>query len=217
MRHEAGSASEQTRARLLEAAREAFSQHGFQGATVREICRRAEANVAAVNYHFGSKDGLLAEALNFAPLAAMQLANIEAGGTPEARLRLFIRDFMLMLLDETNGSLPCRIMARELADPTPALDKIVREAIAPLHEFLGGLLREIIDAGAGGEKVGKAELRHCMHSILGQCLYYRHSSPVLQRLHPGLRYDHAEIEALAAHIADFSLAGIGHVSGQAGV
>lgn len=209
MTHEAGTASEQTRARLLAAAREVFSQHGFQGATVREICCRAEANVAAVNYHFGSKDGLFAEALNFAPLAAMQRANVEAGGSPEMRLRLFIRDFMLMLLDETHGSLPCRIMARELADPTPALDKIVREAIAPLHEFLGKLLREI-----AGEQIGEVELRHCMHSILGQCLYYRHSHPVLQRLHPKLRYGHKEIEAIAAHIADFSLAGIRHISGK---
>lgn len=208
---EARTASEQTRARLLDAAREAFSQHGFQGATVREICRRAEANVAAVNYHFGSKDGLLVEALNFAPLKAMQLANAKADACPEARLRLFIRDFMLMLLDETNGSLPCRIMARELADPTPALDKIVREAIAPLHEFLGKLVREI-----AGDGVAEAELRRCLHSILGQCLYYRHSHPVLQRLHPRLRYSLEEIEAIAGHIAEFSLAGIGHISGKTG-
>ena len=207
MMHEAGTATEQTRERLLNAAREAFSQHGFQGATVREICRRAEANVAAVNYHFGSKDGLFAEALNFAPLKAMQLANVKADEDPEVRLRLFIRDFMLMLLDETNGSLPCRIMARELADPTPALDKIVREAIAPLHEFLGKLLREI-----AGEKTGEAELRRCVYSILGQCLYYRHSHPVLQRLHPRLRYDQKEIAAIALHIADFSLAGINAIS-----
>ncbi|HEU0283233.1 MAG TPA: CerR family C-terminal domain-containing protein [Gallionella sp.] len=203
MMHEAKTATEQTRARLLDAAREMFSQHGFQGATVREICRRAEANVAAVNYHFGSKDGLLAEALNFAPLKAMQLANVKADTDPEVRLRMFIRDFMLMLLDETNGSLPCRIMARELADPTPALDQIVREAIAPLHEFLGKLLREIV-----GSQADEAELRRCMHSILGQCLYYRHSHPVLQRLHPKLRYGHKEIETIAGHIADFSLAGI---------
>jgi TetR/AcrR family transcriptional regulator, regulator of cefoperazone and chloramphenicol sensitivity len=207
MMREAGTASEQTRKRLLDAAREVFSQHGFQGTTVREICRRAEANVAAVNYHFGSKDGLLAETLNFGALEAMQLANANADKCPEIRLRLFIRDFMLMLLDETNGSLSCRIMARELADPTPALDKIVREAIAPLHEFLGKLLREI-----SGEKTEEALLRRCMHSILGQCLYYRHSHPVLQRLHPGMRYGQKEIEAIARHIADFSLAGINFIS-----
>ena len=196
-------ASEQTRARLLEAAREVFSQHSFQGATVREICRRADANVAAVNYHFGSKDGLFAEALNFAPLAALQKDNISADACPRMRLRLFIRDFMLMLLDEKRPSSQCQIMARELADPTPALDQIVREAIAPLHQFLGELVHEII-----AHKISEAELRRHVHSILGQCLFYRHSQPVLQRLHPRLRYDRKEIEAIAEHIADFSISGL---------
>jgi TetR/AcrR family transcriptional regulator, regulator of cefoperazone and chloramphenicol sensitivity len=208
---ESRTASEQTRARLLDSAREVFSQQGFQGATVREICRRAEANVAAVNYHFGNKEGLLAEALNFAPLAALQKANVKADACPRIRLRLFLRDFMLMLLDEKNASAQCRIMARELADPTPALDQIVNEAIAPLHEFLGKLLREIV-----GDKVSEAELRRCVYSIFGQCQFYRHSHPVLQRLHPKLRYDLKEIEAIAEHIANFSLAGIKHLDKKAG-
>jgi AcrR family transcriptional regulator len=203
---QAKTASEQTRMRLLEVAREVFSQHGFQGATVREICRRAEANGAAVNYHFGSKDGLLAEALNFAPLKAMQKANVKAGECPKMRLRLFIHDLMLMLLDEENPSSQCQIMARELADPTPALDKIVREAIQPMHDYLGKLVREIV-----GGQVSEAELRRYVHSIFGQCLFYRHSQPVLQRLHPGLRYDHKEIGAIAEHIAEFSMAGIKHL------
>jgi hypothetical protein len=123
------------------------------------------------------------------------------------RLGLFIHDLMLMLLDENNPSSQCQIMARELAGPTPALDKIVREAIKPMHEFLGKLVREIT-----GDKVSEAELRRCVHSILGQCLFYRHSKPVLQRLHPKLRYDHKEIEAIAEHIAEFSLAGIKHLA-----
>jgi len=79
---EVKTASEQTRQRLLDAAREVFSQHSFQGATVREICRLADANVAAVNYHFGSKDGLLAEALNFSQLAALQKANARHPNAP---------------------------------------------------------------------------------------------------------------------------------------
>ncbi len=202
--------SEQTRERLLSAAREVFSEFGFQGATVREICRRAGANVAAVNYHFGSKDGLLAEALHFESLRLLQEANAKAAACPEVRLGLFIRDFMHMLLDESNASSQCRIMARELADPTPGLDKIVREAIAPLHDFLGKLVREIV-----GSKVSEAELRRCVHSILGQCSFYHHSHPVLQRLHPELRYDSEEIEAIARHIADFSLNGLRALGKQA--
>jgi AcrR family transcriptional regulator len=203
MTAETRTASEQTRARLIDAARAVFAQHGFQGATVREICSCAGANVAAVNYHFGSKEGLLAEALNFTQLAAMQNANVAADGCPEIRLRLFIRDFMLMLLDEKSASRQCRMMARELADPTPALDQIVREALAPLHEFLGKLVHEIV-----GSKVGKAEQLRCVFSILGQCSFYYHSEPVLQRLHPELSYDRKEIEAIADHIADFSLNGL---------
>lgn len=205
------SASEQTRKRLLDAAREVFSKHSFQGATVREICRLADANVAAVNYHFGSKEGLLAEALNFSQLAALQKANVTADQCPEIRLCLFLRDFMLMLLDEKNASAQCRIMARELADPTPALDQIVSEAIAPLHGFLGRLLREI-----AGNKVTETELRRCVYSIIGQCQFYRNSHPVLQRLHPKLRYDHKEIVAISEHIAEFSLAGIKHLAKKAG-
>ncbi len=204
---ETRTASEHTRARLLDAAREVFSQYGFQGATVREICRRADANGAAVNYHFGSKEGLLTEALNFSQLAALQNDNVKSADCPKERLRLFLRDFMLMLLDEKNASSQCRIMARELADPTPALDQIVSEAIAPLHKFLGKLLREIV-----GDQVSETELRRCVYSILGQCQFYRHSHPVLQRMNPKLRYDHKEIEAIAEHIADFSLAGIRHLA-----
>lgn len=198
-----GSASEQTRARLVEAAREVFSECGFQGATVREICRRADANVAAVNYHFGSKDGLLAEALNFNKLKALQQTNVSADPCPEIRLRLFIRDFMSMLLDEMHGSRQCRMLAREMADPTPALDKIICEAIAPLHEFLGKLVYEIV-----GDVVDETQRRRYVFSLLGQCVFYRNSHPVLQRLHPELRYDAAEIEAISTHIADFSMAAL---------
>ena len=196
-------ASEQTRERLLSAAREVFSECGFQGATVREICRRAGANVAAVSYHFGSKDGLLAEALHFESLKLLQETNAQAAVCPEERLGLFIREFMHMLLDENSTSSQCKIMARELADPSPALDKIVREAIAPLHDFLAELVREIV-----GGNVSEAELRRCAHSIFGQCLYYHHSLPVLQRLHAELRYDSVEIDSIAQHIADFSLHGL---------
>ncbi len=208
---EAKGASEQTRARLMEAAREVFSEQGFQGATVREICRRAEANVAAVNYHFGSKDGLLAQALHFESLRTLQTTIAALDVPPETRLRLFLRDFMRMLLDENSASSQCKIMARELADPTPALDKIVREALAPLLEFLGNLVREIV-----GDKVGEAELRRCVYSIIGQCSFYRHSHPVLQRLQPKLRYSNREIEAIAEHIAEFSLAGIAHLARKTG-
>ncbi len=191
--------SELTRLRLVGAAREVFAERGFQKATVREICRRAEANVAAVNYHFGSKEELFAEALNFTGLRELQKP--VAGCSPENRLRRFVSDFMMLLLDENNAS--SQMMMRELADPSSVLDKIVTEAIAPLHLFVGQLVEDIV-----GEKMnGKARLL-IVYSLLGQCLFYRNSHPVLQRIYPELRYDMQEIELISQHIADFTLAAL---------
>jgi len=48
----------ETRGRVLNAAARLFAEHGFATVTVRDICNKAGANVAAVNYHFGGKDGL---------------------------------------------------------------------------------------------------------------------------------------------------------------
>lgn len=196
---------ESTRSRLLTAAREVFSEQGFQGATVREICRRAEVNLAAVNYHFSSKEALFAAALDFGPLHALRDGAIHEG-CAELRLQNFIHDFLTRLMDEESSS-QCQLMMRELVNPTLALDKIVQEAIAPLHEFVGQLVCD-----AAGKKLTHAELRRCVFSLFGQCLFYRHSHAVIQRLYPKLRYDSREITATAQHITEFTLAGLKQVA-----
>lgn len=201
------SLSEQTRERLLAAARVVFSENGFQNATVREICRRAEVNIAAVNYYFNSKEALFAATLNFEPLLTLCKKINQGSICAQERLLNFIHDFLMQLLDEKEFSVQCQFMARELAEPTPVLGKIVQEAIAPIHQFVANLVREIV-----GKKISEAELRRCVFSIFGQCMYYRHGQPVIQRLHPKLRYDHREIEAIAKHIGEFSLAGLKQIA-----
>ncbi len=195
---------ENTRDRLLVAAREVFGELGFKGATVREICRRAEVNVAAVNYHFNGKEALFMAALELEPIGDLIAA--DESGSAEERLIRFIREFVSRVMEQ--GCTPhTRLLLRELHEQSPALDSIAQALIAPLHQHLTLLVREVV-----GEKVAPEEIRRCVFSIFGQCTYYRNSREMNRLVYPELKYDEKEIEATARHIAEFSLAGLKQVA-----
>ena len=198
---------ETTRDRLLAAAREVFAELGFKGATVREICRRAEVNVAAVNYHFNGKEALFMAALELEPIENLIGTNGEADSA-EMRLTRFIREFMTRLMDK--GCTPhSQLILRELLEPSPALDSIAKAIMVPLHDHLTELVRGIV-----GNAVAPEHVRRCVFSIFGQCTYYRNAREINRRVYPKLEYDADEIEATANHIADFSLAGLKRVAGK---
>lgn len=206
-------ASARTRGRLLEAAGEVIAERGFQAATVREICRRAGANVAAVNYHFGDKMSLHAAALRHAHGCAVARfphdGGVSAGDPPEARLRAFVRAFLFRILEKGRPNWHGKLMAREMAEPTRALDALVRDSVRPQLAALSGIVRELLPAGASDEAV-----RLSAFSIVGQCLHYHHSREVLARLGAAPATDADSIERLAAHVSAFSLAGIAGASGS---
>src|SRR5437867_8466493 len=118
-------ADQETRERLLLAAQRLFADRGFRKVTVREICRDARANVAAVNYHFGDKLGLYREALQAAidVLRATTDAAREAGAgqSAEEQLRRYIIIFVRRLLASGDHPWLHRLINREMNDPTPAL------------------------------------------------------------------------------------------------
>ncbi|HEY0665595.1 MAG TPA: CerR family C-terminal domain-containing protein [Gallionella sp.] len=198
---------ESTRDRLIASAREVFAESGFKGATIREICRRAEVNVAAVNYHFNGKEALFMAALELEPLENL-IGQADAATNAEDRLAGFIREFLIRLM-EGYCTPHSQLIMRELLEPSPALDSIASEFIAPLHEHLAGLVREI----AGGRLTDDA-VRRCVFSVFGQCSYYRNSREMNRRIYPALDYDAAEIEATALQITEFSLAGIRKLAGK---
>jgi len=101
-------ASDPTREKLLEVAEQVFADRGYQAATIREICERAGANVAAVNYHFGDKLGLYTEVLQQSVRAAQLDAvrnAFEKTAPPEEILRAVIRARLRALC---RGDLPAR-------------------------------------------------------------------------------------------------------------
>jgi AcrR family transcriptional regulator len=190
--------SAETRARLLEAAGEAFAENGFRGATIADICRRADANIAAVHYHFGDKERLYAAVIEYADRCAREARGPEPApapaARPEERLRAHVASFLSRLLDRGRPAWHAKMMAREMIDPTPALDRLAREKMRPNHEQLGAMVRALLGPKATPERV-----RLCVLSIVGQCMFYRHSAPVIARLYPDL-VPADEIERIPDHV-----------------
>lgn len=204
--HPPASATE-TRTRLLEAAGEVFAARGFRDATVREICRRARANIAGVNYHFGGKARLYSALLRSIDDEATARNPYIATGpdaeTPEGRLRWFVRQFLGRVFDTGRPAWHERLMAREMIEPTRALDDLVERNIRPRSRVLRSIVGDIL-----GPDAGDALVQRCAASIVGQCLFYWHCKPIIARLMPDLGFDPANIERLADHVARFSLGGL---------
>src|SRR6516162_4488993 len=135
---------ENTREKILSAAGEVFAEQGFEGATVRTITERAGVNLAAVNYHFRDKAELYTRVATDACSlrAAYRQAMAEAADSPDERLRSLIHHFLEYLLDPARPDWKRRLLAREMANPTTALDELVDKNIRPLREqFLLPTLR----------------------------------------------------------------------------
>ncbi len=197
----------ETRQRLLEAAGAVFAERGFRATTVREICHRARANLAAVNYHFGDKERLYGAVLQYTLRYALQkyppTLGLGVAATAEERLQAFIRSFLLRLLDAGLPAWHGKLMAHEIAEPTRALEALVDEVMRPEVELLRSIVRAIL-----GEDANAWRVWQCAASILGQCLFYHHACPVITQLEPEQTFTPEAIAQLADHIAQFSLAAL---------
>jgi AcrR family transcriptional regulator len=204
---------ENTRDKILNAAGEIFAEFGFEGATIRSITERAEVNVAAVNYHFRDKAELYNRVVVDAcsARAAWRDAMAKPADPPEERLRTLISHFLEYMLGPDRPAWKRRLMAREMANPTTALDELIEKNIRPLRdEFLIPTLRELT-----GDRFSRRQLSLIGSSVMGQCLYFHQSRPIIERLNPDFKIGKAEIQEIADHITRFSLAAIAELTRQA--
>jgi TetR/AcrR family transcriptional regulator, regulator of cefoperazone and chloramphenicol sensitivity len=203
---------EKTRDRILGAAGDEFAEHGFEGATIRAITERAGVNLAAVNYHFRDKSELYTRVvLDACSLpTAWRSATADASDAPDERLRSLIYHFLRALLDPERPAWKRRLMAREMSEPTEALDVLVEENIRPFrNEFLVPVLNELT-----GGRCTQRQVSLLSASIMGQCMYYVQSQPIIVRLYPDFKIGSAEILEIAEHISRFSLAAIAGLNQQ---
>ena len=203
----------ETRARLLTAAERLFADRGFKKVTVRDICRAARANVAAVNYHFGDKLGLYHEVLR-GVVAAMRTTTeaarrAAAGGPPADRLRRWIESAATRLLTNNDGRI-YRLVQREVTDPTPALDDVIERGLRPRIDDVAALVAECI-----GMPASDPHVKRCVASIQTQVIAYL-PNPIAARIGmPSHPTSAAEIAAAAAHIAEFSIGGVNALADNA--
>ena len=192
-----------TRERLLEVAGPIFADRGYQATTIREICARARANVAAINYHFGDKLGLYTEVLQQSVRAAEVLAVHNAPDkniSPEDMLRTLIRARLRSIAGDDLPDWHSRLLAHEFAQPTPALRQLIDKLTRPIYKRLLELIGRIIGLPPNDDTT-----RLCVISVVGQVLAYVLPGPLLAEIWPELKKTPEQVERIADHIADFSL------------
>jgi AcrR family transcriptional regulator len=194
-----------TRRRLLATAAKLFADGDFKQVTVRDICRAARTNVASVNYHFRDKLGLYREVLQLA-IEQLQSVTAEArqageGCSPEEKLRRFMRIQLRRILDRRSGWIH-HLINREMAHPTAALDTLVDQGMRPRVEYLSSVVAEMM-----GLPPTDPSVQRSVASTMGQVVSYR-PNPLAARLGFKAPLETGEIDEVADHIAEFSIAGI---------
>jgi AcrR family transcriptional regulator len=194
-----------TQARLLEVAAQVFAEKGFEGATVREICQRADANIAAVNYYFRDKEKLYIEAVKSACHCADEETPFPTwldGTDPRIKLRDFIHTQLRRMLSPDGPSWHRQLLLRELAQPTAACAAFVQDHVRPSAAILGSILDELVP------HLPERKRRLLAFSIVGQCFFHRVAQPILTQLVGEEEYRAYDTKTLADHITEFSLAAL---------
>ena len=194
---------------MIQAAGEVFADVGYREAKVRDICGRAGANVAAVNYHFGDKLKLYTEVLGHAICIETNetpAAVLESGIPPKEKLAIFVERVLRGMNDPARPAWATRLMLHEMAQPTPSLGDVVEEIIRPKYDLLRRLIGDIL-----GVPAGHRATHLCAHSIIGQVRHYAIGRCVIGRLWPELEFTPESLDRIARHITTFSIAGLSAV------
>jgi TetR/AcrR family transcriptional regulator, regulator of cefoperazone and chloramphenicol sensitivity len=200
--------SGETRENILEAACRLFAENGYRGTTVAMICRTAQVNIAAVNYHFGSKENLYQRAWRHAH-DQLLIKIPPDGGTasdrpPGERLRGRIRAGLQRAM--LGDVVEFRIVRNEMANPTGLLRQVIDDAIRPIRQATQAILRELL-----GPQATDLDVELCEVYVIAPLMHVLHHRQAEK--HEGLAPIFREelLEAMADHFTAFALAGIAEV------
>jgi AcrR family transcriptional regulator len=196
-----------TRQRILGAAEELFAERGFAGASLRQVTAAAKVNLAAVNYHFGSKDNLIEEVFRrrldeLSHRRLDRLAEVNRGRAPtlDAVLEAFIMPALELSLDRAGGSVFMRVLARAFAEHNSNLRKFLSDNYGHvLKEFAAAFARLL-------PHLDKDELYWRLDLAVGALTYAMADFGMIQRRSGETERQHRE--QMAKHLVHFTAAGL---------
>ena len=196
----------ETRRRVLDVASRLFAEKGYRGATIALISKIAQVNIAAVNYHFGSKENLYQEAWRHAHQEFLAHVPPDGGVAPDQpaadRLRGRIRAGLQRAM--CGEAVEFGIMRNELANPTGLLQQVIEDAIRPLRQATQAILRELL-----GPQATQADIELCEVCVVAPWMHIKYHSRARQHPHVGPEFCEDMLGVMEDHFTAFMLAGIG--------
>jgi AcrR family transcriptional regulator len=196
--------SDRTRALILDAAERLYAERGFGDVTLRDIVAAAGVNLAAVNYHFGSKDELIAElfvtrgiATNRARLAELKAAETAGDGIADVRaiLRALVGPTLRGCLGPASEqSTAARFMIRASIESVPPIRRIKNREVDHLRKFAAAMRRSLPDCD-------EADIYWGLHFALAMAHQTTRDTERLTKLSDG-QCDTNDVEAVIERIVD---------------
>ncbi|HET9734752.1 MAG TPA: TetR/AcrR family transcriptional regulator [Burkholderiales bacterium] len=203
----------ETQIRILDAAEELFMQHGFEGASMRMLTAKAGVNLAAINYHFGSKDALIEavfrrrlDVMNAERIAQLERLEQEAAGAPltaEAIIRAFVGASLRMIEDARGGGRNfIRLLGRAYTEPAKPIRALIGQMYAPAMErFKAAFVRAL-------PELPKDELVWRMHFMFGTLAYTLAATDTVQLIAGAKPEDRYDARLLENRLTAFMSAGL---------
>ena len=196
-----------TKQRILGAAEELFARHGFAGASLRRVTAEAKVNLAAVNYHFGSKENLIEEVfrrrldeLNQQRMAKLAEAEARPDATLEDVLEAFIRPALEQSTERRGGGAFVRVMARAYAEQDERLRRFLSENYGHvLKQFAAAFARRL-------PHLDKEELYWRLDIVAGALTYAMAGFGIIKR--PQQESETRYRERMTEHLVTFAAAGL---------
>lgn len=188
-----------TKTRILDAAEKLFGEKGFDATSLRDITTEADVNLAAVNYHFQSKDSLIEATIirGAGPINRKRLAMLDAAG-PKATVEQIVEAFVGPVLEQDFEPM-APLMARVLASPE-TMQRVFKQLIESMS-------RRFADAvGVALPELSPAERMWRLHFTAGAMAHTVTRAPVMRDLFGGV-LDFKDRKLLIARLVKFAAAG----------